>query len=677
MSVSQQVQAELQKLRDEIARLRQDKGQSDSLVHLLQEQNQQFSEQIFDLTAQVVAVEAEAAFKCEQNELSMQHQLKRLVSHTTFLQEEKKTAERARQALESQLKQFQTTAQLEQKRLEAGKRLLETSKRKLEAEKFQMSQQLFSQPTPPSTALKRPRVNTSTPSRASGCAEKGFQTDPYVPLAVENSDLIGKLLQSSSDLASLLHPPAVSSSTVPANVVPEFDVSEDRSILNTTTDLSQLIPQFSQWMPPASAIASGACNHPLASKPANSSPRPSKAITFHLTRAVASMLAGQESSLALVGPLLLHLQLDYDPSIVCSALHLLYALIQGSVRLRNRFRPPRHPTQRLCRISGPTPGITATLTNAQVVDDSASLSSELAAQDLPRSILHTLGKLLDDLAAKTDRSSFWSDMSMRVHTSIFSVVSCVVGMASLGAPSPAQTSSRGDNVPLMHDLPKPDQVDWIFQPLVAPLCNLVTEFLSKVSTSGTNGSSSSLPLDNHAFPGNAVMVVVDGANILSHLAAQPQLLPLLQSHLSKWWTQLLAATQPTASAQGWAVHMAVLQLMQAISTLYPSQSWYLHHPKAVDVLWEIVKRIWKFTQASRALDADASQACADHDQVLVVALNMLAVEALASKRSILGDVVKQHLVDEIRRTVKAKIESCARSERQWELVQRVLVRPFH
>ncbi|RHY17878.1 hypothetical protein DYB25_013974, partial [Aphanomyces astaci] len=122
-------------LRDEVARLRQEKGQGDSLVHLLQEQNSRSSEEIFDLHAQIVAVEAEAAYKCEQNELSMQHQLKRLVSHTTFLQEEKKSAERARQVLETQLKQLQTTAQLEHKRLEAGKRLLETSKRKLEAEK--------------------------------------------------------------------------------------------------------------------------------------------------------------------------------------------------------------------------------------------------------------------------------------------------------------------------------------------------------------------------------------------------------------------------------------------------------------------------------------------------------------------------------------------------------------
>ncbi|RHZ01389.1 hypothetical protein DYB37_013508, partial [Aphanomyces astaci] len=120
------------------------------------EQNSRSSEEIFDLHAQIVAVEAEATYKCEQNELSMQHQLKRLVSHTTFLQEEKKSAERARQVLETQLKQLQTTAQLEHKRLEAGKRLLETSKRKLEAEKVHMSQQLFSQATPPPSSSSKP-----------------------------------------------------------------------------------------------------------------------------------------------------------------------------------------------------------------------------------------------------------------------------------------------------------------------------------------------------------------------------------------------------------------------------------------------------------------------------------------------------------------------------------------
>ncbi|ETV77108.1 hypothetical protein H257_09004 [Aphanomyces astaci] len=625
------VLAELQKLRDEVARLRQEKGQGDSLVHLLQEQNSRSSEEIFDLHAQIVAVEAEAAYKCEQNELSMQHQLKRLVSHTTFLQEEKKSAERARQVLETQLKQLQTTAQLEHKRLEAGKRLLETSKRKLEAEKVHMSQQLFSQATPPpSSSSKRPRVDAAAAASRVSTSEKCFQTDPFTPLAVENSDLIGKLLQMSSDLTMLLQPQTPHSTPVTSNL----DISDD---------LSQLMPQFSQWQPQMSSNVPPYHYH---SEHFDSSSHLSKAAAaVHLTKAVAAMLAGTVSAVAMVAPLLQYLQPPIDATaVVCSALRVLYALLQCSPRLHHLFqRPPPPANQRsFSRIVGQSPATTSALHSLR---HRSTLCNDVP-EELSKNVLFTLGRLVPLVTANP-----WTLQSMRIQTELFGVLSYLVGLYSQDTNNNSAAlehkSSKPTHPPLIDP---PTHHGTAFHSVISPTCDLITTFLSDHQASTTSSNTSSTT-DEGTMVDMSEKVVVQAVGVLCHVIAIPDCLPLVLPHLGKWWSLLFplhsSNTLNQSSQSYWTVHVAVLELMQAITTLYPSHAWYMDHPEAVDGLWDFVKRRCK-AAGFTALSLGSVQSSTRKDDVVKLALKMLAMEAVVSKRSVVGDGwFNQHLVADV------------------------------
>ncbi|KAF0703769.1 Aste57867_7527 [Aphanomyces stellatus] len=400
MAMPPQVLAELQQLREEVARLRQDKGQSDSLVHLLQEQNQRSSEEIFELHAQMIAVEAEAKYKCEQNEASMQNQLKRLVSHTTFLQEEKRSAERARAALETQLKQLQKTAQLEQKRLEAGKRLLETTKRKHEAEKMQMSQHLMSQVTPPPPTQSviashgpPPPKRMRTVESASSTADIALQTEPCLSLADENSALIGQLL--AADLVALLHPPS------PAPVPPATAVAADTS----TDDLSQLMPQFSQWLP---AVHMQRHAPVCVAVPVH--------VTHGLILTLTKMLDGTVHAVALVHALLPYLTASFDEAIVTCALSVLSMVIHCSRRVQQALVVPRPTPSARSRIVGCDKTFAALTTTMRTIYDADASSSSMSSID-PTKLVTSLAYLFESVelpvvVAALGVTQYWLGLTM-------------------------------------------------------------------------------------------------------------------------------------------------------------------------------------------------------------------------------------------------------------------------
>ncbi len=90
-------------MREELAKLRQEKGQVDGMVYLLQEKLQQSSEELFDLQAQMVTIEAEASYKCQQNDRAMQSQLQGLQSRVAFLTEQLQSSERTTQRVRREL----------------------------------------------------------------------------------------------------------------------------------------------------------------------------------------------------------------------------------------------------------------------------------------------------------------------------------------------------------------------------------------------------------------------------------------------------------------------------------------------------------------------------------------------------------------------------------------------
>ncbi|RHX99329.1 hypothetical protein DYB36_013864, partial [Aphanomyces astaci] len=95
------------------------------------------------------------------------------------------------------------------------------------------------------------------------------------------------------------------------------------------------------------------------------------------------------------------------------------------------------------------------------------------------------------------------------------------------------------------------------------------------------------------------------------------------------------------------MHVAVLELMQAITTLYPSHAWYIDHPEAVDGLWDFVKRRSK-AAGFTALSLGSVESSTRKDDVVKLALKMLAMEAVVSKRSVVGDGwFNQHLVADV------------------------------
>ncbi|KAH9124448.1 hypothetical protein LEN26_009709 [Aphanomyces euteiches] len=514
--------AELQQLREEVARLRQEKGQSESLAHLLQEQNQRSTEEIFELHAQIVAVEAEAKYKCEQTELSMQQQIKRLVSHNTFLQEEKKSSERARAGLEAQLAQLKSAAQLEQKRLEAGKRLLETTKRKFEAERMQMTQQLSQVVTTPPLP-KRMRVAAVETS-----VDAALQTDPCQSLQDENSELLGQLL--SSDLVALLQPltsPAASSSTssLSVPVVTAADTSTD--------DLSQIMPQFSQWLPP-SAVQS---NRSL----------PRDGIPTHVTEmllsTVTKMLDGSCTATTLVHALTAYLALDLEPAIVLHVLHVLFTLIHASSRVQAALVPPPSSPQSiskpsLSRIRGWTP---------PPLKPSPALN--ISSQPQAHQETCDVSKLLDGLVHVLESNEQNEDVVVAAMSELFGfiipdfqrvdVLAYWVGLARETSPSR-------------------------FESVVPFLCDIVSA--------------------HHSNPPN---IVAQSIFVLTLLVSHPPSFGVMKPFLSKWATAL-HRTLPLAIN---GVDSALLKLYCTVTTMYPLES--LHRlPRAMDTLWDFAHKLW-------------------------------------------------------------------------------------
>ncbi|DAZ99762.1 TPA: LOW QUALITY PROTEIN: hypothetical protein N0F65_003549 [Lagenidium giganteum] len=194
----------LLQLQEEFMRLQREKGEADGLVQILQTRLRDAEDDNFDLRANMVTVEAEIQFASKQKEKELQHKMAALESKLSFMQDQLQNAERMKVRAWKEVEELQQRQVLEQKRLDAEKRLLATKKRKQESVLLAASQSLMQHSrmamtssvpsTPRSTAPTTSAVvQTEPPSHRQRCAE-------------ENRELLAKIMgMASRDLLLLLN----------------------------------------------------------------------------------------------------------------------------------------------------------------------------------------------------------------------------------------------------------------------------------------------------------------------------------------------------------------------------------------------------------------------------------------------------------------------------------------
>uniref|UniRef100_K3X2N9 Uncharacterized protein n=1 Tax=Globisporangium ultimum (strain ATCC 200006 / CBS 805.95 / DAOM BR144) TaxID=431595 RepID=K3X2N9_GLOUD len=203
----------VQRLYEKLAQLKQEKGEADGMLQILRAKLSEAEEDNFDLRANMVTVEAEISYSSKQNEEKLKKEMASMMSQLNFLNDKLKNAERAKLRALREVEELQQKQFLEQKRLDAEKRLLATKKRKHESVMIAASQSLMSrmQSSQSTVTLSQSSVVPSTPS--------AFAPKPTTAVAIqtelqeeaqgyaqENAELVSKLMTSfSRDLLTLFH----------------------------------------------------------------------------------------------------------------------------------------------------------------------------------------------------------------------------------------------------------------------------------------------------------------------------------------------------------------------------------------------------------------------------------------------------------------------------------------
>ena len=117
-------------LQAEVARLKRDKGEADGMVHILKQKLGEADDDMFALRAHMMTIEAEIMYSSKKKEDALHKKMSSLEAELALRTEQLKNAERARVRAKREAEELQTKQLLEQKRLDAEKRLLETKKRK-------------------------------------------------------------------------------------------------------------------------------------------------------------------------------------------------------------------------------------------------------------------------------------------------------------------------------------------------------------------------------------------------------------------------------------------------------------------------------------------------------------------------------------------------------------------
>lgn len=167
---------------EKLAQLERAKGEAEGLVQILREKLREAEEENWNVQATVATAIAEIEFLSKKKEQNMSKQVASLESNLAFVTQQLKTAERVKLVALREVDDMKQKQTLEQKRLEAEKRLLATKKRKHESiviaasqtirmaatrqPVFQVSQ--ASQPLPVVTATATTAVQTEQVPDAQG-----------------------------------------------------------------------------------------------------------------------------------------------------------------------------------------------------------------------------------------------------------------------------------------------------------------------------------------------------------------------------------------------------------------------------------------------------------------------------------------------------------------------------
>lgn len=168
-------------LQDRLMQLKREKGEADGLVQILNAKLSEAEEDNFELRANMRTIEVEAAYEAKKTEEQLRKQMSSMESRLSFLADQLKNAERVKLRALREVEELQQRQLLEQKRLDAEKRLLATKKRKHESVMIAASQTLMtrmqqssassSQATTPPSSAPNTKNNVSTSAAA-------IQTEP-------------------------------------------------------------------------------------------------------------------------------------------------------------------------------------------------------------------------------------------------------------------------------------------------------------------------------------------------------------------------------------------------------------------------------------------------------------------------------------------------------------------
>ncbi|EQC29212.1 hypothetical protein SDRG_13085 [Saprolegnia diclina VS20] len=332
------VHGEMARMREAIARLTQEKGQAEEMVGLLNIKLDAYNEELFDAKSNVAVIEAEANYRCQQNELATSQKVASLTSQVAFLREQIATSERAHTRLRKELESAQTSMLVEQKRLTAEKKLLETKKRQLHemssSQAVPLSQVASQRPFYPSQQLRTPPPRPQSPvvaPRSSATIAVQTEAITTTSLSHENAELVHNLLQGAALLTLLNHVSSSGLEGPEAETLTHHDAPRD-------SEFSQLMQPFSQWFPPPPS--------PTVVKLAP------LALAQQLYTTLSQLLAGKSTSVHLIPLLTDYLLADIEHSVLTSALQVLFGLLHASTRVREALRDPplSSSTQGIARI---------------------------------------------------------------------------------------------------------------------------------------------------------------------------------------------------------------------------------------------------------------------------------------------------------------------------------------
>ncbi|KAF1329582.1 hypothetical protein FI667_g5871, partial [Globisporangium splendens] len=397
-----------------VQRLKQEKGEADGMLQILRAKLSEAEEDNFDLRANMATVEAEIAYSSKQNEEKLKKEMTSMMSQLNFLNDKLKNAERAKLRALREVEELQQKQFLEQKRLDAEKRLLATKKRKHESVMIAASQSLMSrmQSSQSTATLSQSSVVPSTPPAhalkpTNAVAIQTEQQEESQGYAQENAELISKLMTSfSRDLLTLFHGTSglASASDEEANATngarPATPTATQPSSASTATQpigFSQSV--FSQ-------IAGQAHAQAQASLLSFAMETNLTQATFATERAkdlydtLGKMLHGQVTVVALAPVFVKYLAAptDLDVEILSSVMRVLYFIMHHSERFQ----------QFLLVSSGSTSESSSTSNGLRSATSSSSSSNFM---DHPRISLPGLKftSLDEYLASRSDKHKSWWD----------------------------------------------------------------------------------------------------------------------------------------------------------------------------------------------------------------------------------------------------------------------------